>query len=310
MTIDPANHPLRDLLTVMWHYVREPAQTPLVGEPGLDPDAFERALDLLARHRTVVDWPTVAAALDGGAPLPRDAALLTFDDGLVDHARTVAPMLAARGWRGVFFVMARVPGERLTVGHAIHVLLAALGAEGLRDAVADALPPAEASRFVALRDRERDAGVDPIDVLKGPLQRDLLDAVEPILQTLVEDHIGPSGAVADVLHLGPSDVAHMRAAGHTIGGHGRRHLWFDHEPPNRVAGEIAASAVFLSPEPQPRVFAYPYGASGPESAARLAEAPFAAAFHASPRTPAGRFDLGRVDGEDPAFSAIVRRAPR
>jgi peptidoglycan/xylan/chitin deacetylase (PgdA/CDA1 family) len=310
MTIDPANHPLRDLLTVMWHYVRDPAETPLVGEPGIDPDAFERALDLLERHRTVVDWPTVAAALEGGAPLPRDAALLTFDDGLADHARTVVPRLAARGWNGVFFVMARVPGEPLTVGHAIHVLLAALGAEGLRDAVADALPPAEASRFAALRDRERDAGVDPIDILKRPLQRDLLDAVEPILEGLVERHVGPTGDVADALHLGPSDVDDMRAAGQTIGGHGRRHVWFDHEPAQRVAAEIAASAAFLTGEPQPWVFAYPYGASGAESRARLSEAPFAAAFHASPRTPAARFDLGRVDGEDPAFAAIVRRVPR
>jgi len=150
MTIDPRDHPLRDLLTVMWHYVRDPAERPLVGEPGLDPAAFERELDLLARHRTVVDWPAVAAALDGGPPLPGDAALLTFDDGLADHVRTAVPMLAARGWRGVFFVMARVPGERLTVGHAIHVLLAALGADGLRDAVAEALPGADAARFAAL----------------------------------------------------------------------------------------------------------------------------------------------------------------
>jgi peptidoglycan/xylan/chitin deacetylase (PgdA/CDA1 family) len=310
MTIDPRDHPLRDLLTVMWHYVRDPAEAPLVGEPGLDPGAFERELDLLARHRTVVDWPTVAAALDGGPPLPGDAALLTFDDGVADHVRTVVPMLAARGWRGVFFVMARVPGERLTVGHAIHVLLGALGADGLRDAVADALSSPDAARFAALRERERAAGVDPIDVLKRPLQRDLLDTVEPILDALIERHVGPSGEVADALHLAPSDVAAMRAAGMTIGGHGRRHVWFDHEPAGRVAAEIAASAAFLADEPRPWVFAYPYGASGAETDARLSEAGVAAAFHASPRTPAGRFDLGRVDGEDAAFPAIVRRMPR
>ena len=310
MTIESANHPLRDLLTVMWHYVRDPGAAPRVGEPGLDPDTFDGALDMLAGHRTIVAWPAVAAALDGGPPLPRDAALLTFDDGLADHVRAVVPRLAARGWSGVFFVLARVPGERLTVGHAIHVLLGALGPAGLRDAVADALPAAEASRFAALRERERAAGVDAIDVLKRPLQRDLLDTAEPILQALVEQHVGPSGEVADALHLRPADLTAMRAAGQTIGGHGRRHLWFDHESPARVAGEVAASVAFLAAEPSPWAFAYPYGASGSQSAARLAETAFGAAFHASPRTPAGRFDLGRVDGEDPAFAAILRRAAR
>lgn len=309
MTNEPGGHPLRDLLTVMWHYVRDPAQAPLVGEPGIDPAAFERSLELLDRHRTVVDWPTVAAALDGEAPLPRDAALLTFDDGLADHARTVVPRLAARGWSGVFFVMARVPGEPLTVGHAIHVLLGVLGAGGLRDAVADALSPADAARFAALRERERAAGVDPIDVLKRPLQRDLLDVVEPVLEVLVERHVGPSGDVADALHLTPSDVAGMRAAGQTIGGHGRRHLWFDDAGAERVATEVAASAALLAEEPLPWVFAYPYGASGGGSEARLSAAGFGAAFHASPRAASGRFHLGRVDGEDPAFADSVRPVP-
>ena len=192
-------HPLDGLLTVMWHYVRDPTATPLVAAPGLEPERFDSQLDLLARHRTVVDWTTVAAALDGAAVLPEEAVLLTFDDGLADHARIVMPRLVARGWSGLFFVMARRPGEPLTVGHALHVLLATLGEDGVRDAIADALPAADASRFVALQEREREVGVEPIDVLKRPLQRDLADSVEPILQRLVEKHVGPSGEVADAI---------------------------------------------------------------------------------------------------------------
>ena len=301
-------HPLDGLLTVMWHYVREPAQTPLVAAPGLDPGTLDSQLDLLARHRTVVDWPTVAAALDGAVVLPDGAALLTFDDGLADHARTVMPRLVARGWSGLFFVMARRPGEPLTVGHALHVLLATLGEDGLRDAIAGALPVADTSRFVALQERERSAGVEPIDALKRPLQRDLADTVEPVLQRLVETHVGPSGEVADALHLSPADITAMRANGQMIGGHGQRHLWFDHEPAKRVNAEIGASARFLTDEPRPWAFAYPYGASDPTAAGRLAEAGFAAAFHAAPMVSTGRFDLGRVDGEDPRFVAHVRGA--
>ena len=301
-------HPLDGLLTVMWHYVRDPAETPLVAAPGLAPAAFDDQLDLLARHRTIVDWPTVATALDGGPSLPSDAALLTFDDGLADHARTVTARLVARGWSGVFFTLARRPGDPLTVGHALHVLLAALGEAGLRDAILAALSPAEADRFVALQARERSYGVEGIDALKRPLQRDLADTVEPILERLVEANVGPCGEVADALHLSPRDVAEMQAHRQVIGGHGERHLWFDHEPAPRVAGEIRTSARYLIDQPRPWAFAYPYGASDVTATTELAAAGFAAAFHASPVASTGRFDLGRVDGEDAAFADLVRGA--
>lgn len=306
--ISGKRHPLDGLLTVMWHYVRDPAETPRVAAPGLAPAAFDDQLDLLARYRTIVDWPTVAAALEGGPALPADAALLSFDDGLADHARTVVPRLVARGWSGVFFTLARRPGDPLTVGHAIHVLLAALGEDGLRDAILAALSPAVADRFLALQARERSAGIEGIDVLKRPLQRDLADIVEPILHRLVEAHVGPSGDVADALHLSRSAIAEMRAHRQVIGGHGERHLWFDYEPRPRITGEIRASARDLIDEPRPWAFAYPYGASDVTATTELAAAGFSAAFHASPMASAGRFDLGRVDGEDAAFADLVRGA--
>jgi len=44
------------------------------------------------------------------------------------------------------------------------------------------------------------------------------------------------------------------------------------------------------------------------AAGRLAETGFAAAFHAAPMASTGRFDLGRIDGEDPRFIELVRGA--
>jgi hypothetical protein len=208
----------------------------------------------------------------------------------------------------LFFVLARSAGDRLTVGHALHVLLAVLGEDGLRDAIMAALPTDETSRFVELQARERSAGVASIDVLKRPLQRDLADTVEPILQQLVETHLGPSGEVANALHVSPEEVAAMRASRQVIGGHGERHLWFDHEPAARVADEIRASARFLIDEPRPWAFAYPYGASDMTAIRELSDGGFAAAFHASPVASTGRFDLGRIDGEEPALPQLVRGA--
>lgn len=302
-------HALRSLVTVVWHYVRDPEAEPRVGAGAVDPATFEAQLELIGRTRTVVGWPVVAAALEGGASLPSDAVLLTFDDGLVDHHATVLERLARRGWPGVFFVTARRPGERLSVGHRIHAVLASLTPAELHDAILDRLSPAARARFSAAEGRERAAGFDAIDVLKRALQRDLADAAGPILSALIEEHRGSESDLADAIHLSGDQVADLREAGMTIGGHGRRHLWLDWEPAHRVRAEIADSAAFLATEPRPWSFAYPYGAGHPVATAALEGAGFAAAFHARPMAGSGRFDLPRVDAEDAGLAIALGGAP-
>ena len=295
--VSPPRHPLTDLLTVMWHYVRDPGDEPQVGAGRVDPTTFDQQLDRLARERTIVAWADVVDALDGQRPLPSDAALLTFDDGLADHERVVAPRLVARGLSGVFFTMARRPGERLTLGHRLHIVLADLSVDDLRTVIRDRLSERDRVALDAAEARELAAGRDPLDALKRPLQRELADAVDPILGALIRERHGSEADLADALHLSPGQLSSMRREGQVIGGHGRRHLWFDHVAAADVADEIAVSAAFLADDRGPWPFAYPYGASSPGAAALLERSGFGAAFHASPREPFGRSGIGRVDAE-------------
>jgi peptidoglycan/xylan/chitin deacetylase (PgdA/CDA1 family) len=288
----------------MWHYVREESETPRVGAGWLSPAAFDAQLEAIARHRTVVDWPAVAAALASGPPLPPRAALLTFDDGLVDHHRVVLPRLAARGWPAVFFALARRPGA-LTVGHQLHILLAECPPAELRQLIAERLSADDRARLVAAEARERSAHLAPIDVLKRPLQRDLAGTVGPILSALIEERHGSEPEIADALHLSAGQIDDLRANGMTIGGHGRRHLWFDWEPMAEVRQELEDSADWLSPEPRPWAFAYPYGAADDRAKSALAASEFDAAFHARPTAATGAYDIGRIDAEGPGFAAIV-----
>ena len=304
-----SRHPLADLVTVMWHYVRDAGAEPRVGTGFVDLATFDAQLDRIGRLRTVVGWSQVGEALAGTRPLPSDAVLLTFDDGLVDHHRTVLPCLADRGWPAVFFVTARQAGDRLAVGHRLHVLLADLSPAELR-AVVDRLAPVDRAAFRAAERRERAAGVAPIDVLKRPLQRDLADAAGPILSALIDERHGSEPDVADALHLSADQVADLHGAGMTIGGHGRRHLWLDWEPADRIRAEIADSATFLAADPKPWAFAYPYGAGHPAATSALEAAGFAAAFHASPWLATGRFDLGRVDAEAGSMDAALAGSVR
>ncbi len=296
---------------LMYHYVRPDDAPARVGAGRVDLVSFGAQLDALSRYATIVGWPEVSAALDGGPPLPPDAVVLTFDDGHDDHHRYVLPMLAERKLPGIFFVMAREPGEGLTVAHRIHVLLAYLNASELRDAVVDALRPADQIRFrQAEAEHAPDAFDDPVDDVKWVLQRDLMDVAGPVLSTMVERLVGPEPDVADALFLDTRQVRELHAAGMTIGGHTHGHHWMDWLSRDAAVQEVAASAAYLRAlgPSSGWPFAYPYGAAPPDPAALLAPAGFRAAFVATGSSRSDRYRLGRVDAESLGPDPIRHRA--
>lgn len=288
------------LAVLMYHYVR-PVDPPLrVGASAIDLDTFAAQLDDVTRHATVVGWPDVAAAIAGGVPLPPDAVLLTFDDGEDDHHRYVLPMLLARGLPGTFFVMARDPRDGLTVGHRIHVVLARLSPRQLRDALVDRLSVADQARFRAAEaEQARHRSSDPLDDLKWVLQRDLADAVAPILSRLVEELVGPEADVAAALHLDERQVAELHEAGMTLGGHTQDHVWLDFVAPHEARRQVAASRAQLT-GCAPRggwPFAYPFGGIPVDPGTLFQDTGFTAAFAASATDRTDRWRLGRVDAE-------------
>jgi peptidoglycan/xylan/chitin deacetylase (PgdA/CDA1 family) len=62
----------------------------------VDPSRFDRQLDWLRRHRTLLPLPELARLHAGGA-LPQDAVAITFDDAYACSATVAAPMLTRRG---------------------------------------------------------------------------------------------------------------------------------------------------------------------------------------------------------------------
>ena len=290
---------------VMWHYVRLPDATPAIDYHGVTPEAFTAQLDAIATTFRPVGWRELDSALANGGRLPEDAVVLTFDDGLVDHHRTVLPALVDRGLTAVFFTLARRSGDGLTLGHRIHVLRGAWPADWIRDAVLDRMPPEAMEAYRQAMTRMRTLHPDDVDdVWKRPLQRELADVAGPILSALIREVIGPEPDVAETLYLSSRQLDDLVAAGMTLGGHTRTHPWLDAVTPSRRRDELAASAADLarrSPGPWP--FAYPYGGV-PRGAGRLlAEAGFGAAFTTDPTERRDRFRIGRVDGDDPTWAS-------
>lgn len=290
-----------DLTVLMYHYVRDPGDQSDAGSgiPGWPTAAFEAQLAAVRRAYHPVAWPDVQAHLLGQAPLPPRACLITFDDGLRDHYENAFPRLQAQGLSGLFFALARRPGDGLTMAHRIHFLLPRLGLDGLRAALLAKLPPEQQAALVAAEAHYRPLWSDPVDGLKTALQRELAAAVAAPLAELMAEHVGPEGPLADSYYLTEAQIAAMLAGGMHFGGHGRAHAWLDFVSPAEAAAEAEASAAWLRPlTPGPWAFAYPYGGYSAATPGHLAAAGFRAAFttrdgvrHASP------FLIGRFDGE-------------
>jgi peptidoglycan/xylan/chitin deacetylase (PgdA/CDA1 family) len=106
---------------VMYHYVR-PSSGDMPYFRYLALDDFRRQLDYFQDSMGFVGQADFLDAFDTGA-VP-EGVVLTFDDGLADHADYVVPELLARGLWGLFYIPTRPyeEGELLDV-HRIHVLV-------------------------------------------------------------------------------------------------------------------------------------------------------------------------------------------
>lgn len=305
-----------ELTVVMYHYVRDPGDAAEAGSgiAGMRTAHFETQIDWLARRYAVVAWPEVRDHLLGVRRLPPEACLLTFDDGVCDHYLNVFPRLKARGLSGLFFALARPPGAGLALPHQLHFLLAALGAERLREAVEAALDEAGRQRLEAAI-AAYEAGAlacardNPTEALKAALQREFCARAEPILRRLTAEHVGPEREAAARFYLSAEQAREMRAGGMHLGGHSLTHPWLDFVDDEALRREAEASAGWLEQfAPGPHAFAYPYGGYDARTPRALAAAGFGAAFttRAQARHESA-FHIGRLDGEalPPAGEADV-----
>ena len=311
-------------LAVMYHYVHDDEPLPRPSAPGnlatfhgLSSAEFTAQVDFLCRVMEPIAWPALYAGLCGARPLPRRCFLLTFDDGLTDHARTVLPALTKRGLHGAFFIPgAALASNHLLPAHAIHLLLATLDEEALEQ---------ELSTYLTRHGgdwADLDARVD-VEAARATYHYEtpvrarlkyLLTFVLPVelrneaVETLFRRHIGSTRRWARNWYLSWDDLREMHSLGHTIGGHG-----FTHEPFSRITptqcrrdARQVAEALRNGFGPDLRPFSYPYGWFDNDAIDACRRAGFAHAFTTerhwiTPGTDAYR--LPRVDTID--VSAVL-----
>ena len=275
-------------LVVMYHYVRNRAGTPESAIRGLDVRAFEAQLDLLCELMTPIDWPTFLVWRTGRCCIPQQSVLLTFDDGLADHAQVVFPILESRALRGLFFVQTSVlTGGAMDAAHQIHLLMCRLGVAGLAEAVRawlearepDArqrfpVEPGEARRIYHYESAECAA-------LKYLLTHVLpVDLRDRLVTDLFARHVGDPQTHAARWYARWDQLGEMQEAGHSIGGHGGHHLPYHRLSPAEQAGDMAECSAVLAERlgTRPRPFSYPYGSCNDDIARRCAFSGFVNGF--------------------------------
>lgn len=249
---------------VMYHYVRDTQKTDYPAIKALSIADFERQLDWLQENFDVLHFPDFESAVQGKKTFSKPTALLTFDDGFIDHHTTVFPIFQRRGISGVFFVVdATLREEPLLLNvHKTHFLLAKLGAKAFEDAVKAELQ----NRKIAF-DRSAREGIYRYDRkndfdVKKLLNYELpFDVSDDLLENLFRHFIGDSVAFAKSLYLSPRKIREMAKAGMTFGPHTRSHRVLSRLSPEEQQEELQKGAGMIRElTGQTSIpFCYPYG---------------------------------------------------
>lgn len=274
------------LTIVMYHYVRDLAATRWPTLKARDVAAFDGQLDWLESQHEVVSVDQIVEATRGGDPLPTNAAWLTFDDGYAEHFDLVMPRLAARGWKGSFFVPARPIREAHVLNvNKIHFLLATLSDPAnliaelrrLVEAAGESRRDLPAwSDYVARYMGECRLDTPEVLFIKLMLQMGLPEDLRAkICDELFSRFVtSDEAAFAAELYMSADQVRAMTAAGMHIGSHGYRHDWLSSLTRAEQEHDIDQSLHFLrdmGADTADWVICYPYGGYDAETLSLLRE---------------------------------------
>jgi peptidoglycan/xylan/chitin deacetylase (PgdA/CDA1 family) len=307
----------RTVTIVMYHYVRDLANSRFPAIKGLTVDRFRRQLDhIQANYNPITVEDLLNAMSSPHKYLPPNPILLTFDDGYSDHFLNVFPLLEERGIKGCFFPPAQAVLEHrvLDVNKIQFVLASVSNAWKLLDQVFDALDEfreeyslkSREGYLIAITEKHR---YDPreVTILKRLLQRELPEKVRAeLVRRLFEEHVtSDEEAFARELYMSVEQISCLRRQGMHIGSHGYTHAWLDHLLPESQADEIDRSLTFLREvgvDMDDWTICYPYGGYNDSLLGLLQDRRCRLGFTVEARTANlnvdGRLTLPRIDTND------------
>lgn len=249
-----------DLRVIAYHRVREMGED-FRFDPMLvsaSPERFREQMGHIARRFHPVDCREVIAALDGGATLPREAVLVTFDDGYDDNFHIAFPILRELGVPATFFVATgHIDNGRPYAYDWLAYMVRSTSAPRLQLPVLDidlALPADPAERVLVV-----DHLLDRLKYLDDSGQQAVIVQLEQTWNMpRAEGHV-------DCRPMSWDQLRTMQAAGMTIGGHGSHHRMLAKLPDQALRDEIQNCQARLTAELGKQALTISYPVGGPDA---------------------------------------------
>ncbi|MDP4218094.1 MAG: polysaccharide deacetylase family protein [Bacteroidota bacterium] len=212
---------------------------------------FSADLDTLLRHFRPVAADEVAAAVRGGKALPRNAFLLTFDDGFRQVAEIIAPILLAKGVPAVFFVNPAFLDNRLLfyrckISLVIEALMQKKGQPQLWTACGEILGQAAAGLISRIKKIDN-------------LNQDLLERLAPLLELSFDEYLRNKRPF-----LTSAEAWELQKKGFTIGAHSWDHPYYDLIPEEEQRRQTLESMEYVREKfaPSYNLFSFPHTDAG------------------------------------------------
>lgn len=257
----------KQLLLVNYHYVRDPAAYAYPGIHPIAPDAFRSQIERLAAEFYMATPEEVEDHILRGAALPQPSALITFDDGLVDHAEAAVEVLDPLGIKAAFFVCSRplTEGRAITV-HKVHFLRATTEPTQFRSEFMSKLPEDWRARQLSQEERQSARRTYVYDLPEHGELKFLINFVLPeeVIDTvttgMLEDRGIDEAEFCRQTYMGGEALRALDAAGHKVGAHTH-----DHRPVTRLGFDeprlmnLHVEALSRVVGRRPNWISYPYG---------------------------------------------------
>lgn len=216
------------------------------------PAQFDDQLSVLCDHFTFVGLDDVAAHLSHGARLPKNPALITFDDGYKECFTVALPVLVRRGAKASFFIPTRfLDDRRMFWWDQVSLML-----ERTREETIELEYPKP------VRLRVAEARGPLLDIIKKTPKLDVNRFLEEVERAAgVTIGLAEERQIADRTLMTWDQVSRLTAAGMDVGSHTRTHRVLGTLDPSEYDAELRGSRLDLEDRVgRPvRTIAYPVG---------------------------------------------------
>lgn len=244
------------LTIVAYHYVRNIKNSKHNRIKGLEINEFNTQLNYIKKNYTVISADDIFDFYLNNEKIPNNSALLTFDDGYIDHYVNVLPLLESNNIKGSFYIPAS-PIEKnivLDVNKIQFLINAFKDIKLLINEIKDEIN--ELKKTISIKEFEEYYNIFAVAnrwdnketiFVKRFLQKGLTRKLRSkLIHKLFIKYVSiDESEFSNNLYMNFSQIRDLKSQGHHIGCHGDHHLWWNLISNEEIHSEIDSSLKFL-----------------------------------------------------------------